>query len=44
MDIILGSFNVLNLNTKDDEKSNFKEDKCRKIADIRNFALFDNAG
>mgnify|MGYP003307334877 CR=1 FL=1 len=34
MDIILGSFNVLNLNTKDNEKSDFKEDKCSKIADI----------
>ena len=41
MDIILGSFNVLNLNTKDNEKSDFKEDKCSKIADIIRKEGFD---
>lgn len=34
MDIVIGSFNVLNLNTKDAENNSFKEDKCQKIAKL----------
>lgn len=42
MDITIGSFNVLNLNAKEKDKDDdFKEAKCKKIAELIDSSKFD---